>query len=67
MPCLADRQFCGYDLWTQAASTGADLLWRLSKNLVFPCIEWLENGSYLGKAYPSPRDCKHDRHGVPSA
>lgn len=65
MLCLADRQFYGYDLWTRAAATGADLLWRLSKNLVFPCIERLEDGSYLSKAYPSPKDRKRDRKGVP--
>lgn len=65
MLCLADRQFYGYDLWKRAASTGADLLWRLSKNLVFPCIQRLEDGSYLSKAYPSPQDRKQDRRGVP--
>ena len=25
---IADRGFYGYDLWTAAAATGADLLWR---------------------------------------
>lgn len=65
MLCLADRHFYGYPLWTQAASTEADLLWRIRKNLVFPCIKRLEDGSYLSKAYPSRVDRRHDRHGVP--
>lgn len=29
MLVLADRNFPGYDLWSQAAATGADLLWRV--------------------------------------
>lgn len=65
MLCLADRQFYGYDLWQQAASTGADLLWRLRKNLVFPCLERLPDGSYLSKAYPSAQDREKDRDGLP--
>ena len=29
--CLADRNFFGFELWNQAHSTGADLLWRVKK------------------------------------
>lgn len=65
MLCLADRHFFGYELWKQATSTGADLLWRIKKNHVFPCVERLPDGSYLSKAYPSPRDRKKDREGLP--
>lgn len=65
MLCLADRYFYGYNLWKQASSTGAELLWRIKKNLVFPCIERLPDGSYLSKAYPSPRDREKDREGLP--
>jgi len=33
MLCLADRYFFGYALWRAAATTGADLLWRVKCNL----------------------------------
>ena len=36
MLCLADRQFFGFTLWNLARATGADLLWRIKKNLRFP-------------------------------
>lgn len=65
MLCLADRYFFGYELFGQAAEAGADLLWRLKKNHVFPCRERLPDGSYLSKTYPSPRDRTKDRNGRP--
>ena len=46
---IADRGFYGYDLWTAAASTGADLLWRVKKNLKPVFIEDLGDGSWLGE------------------
>lgn len=64
MLCLADRNFFSYALWKQALGTGADQLWRVQEANVLPCVERLEDGSYLSKIYPSPRDRKHDRHGV---
>ena len=64
MLCLADRHFFGYELWKQAVSTGADLLWRIKKNLVFTCTRRLPDGSYLSKVYPSSQDRKHDRRGM---
>src|SRR4051812_18078657 len=60
MLCLADRAFVGFELWTAARATGADLLWRLRVNQVLPCDEMLPDGSYLSQVYPSP---KHRRHG----
>ena len=36
MLCFADRGFFGFALWKQAAATGADLLWRVKKNLPLP-------------------------------
>ncbi len=33
MLCLADRQFFGFELWKMARTTGADLLWRIKKNM----------------------------------
>ena len=36
MLCLADRGFFGFEMWKQAAATGADLLWRVRKNIPLP-------------------------------
>jgi len=64
MLCLADRQFFGYELWNQARGTGADLLWRIKKNLRLACEERLGDGSYLSQIYPSPKDRRHKTNGV---
>jgi hypothetical protein len=37
MLCLADRYFFSFELWNQARATGAELLWRIKKNLRLPC------------------------------
>jgi hypothetical protein len=63
MLCLADRNFFSYALWSQAADTGADLLWRMKSNAVLPCHQRLEDGSYLSKIYPSSEDRRRDRGG----
>ena len=44
MLCLADRCFFGYALW-RAATTGADLLWRVRSNLRLPRATVLADGS----------------------
>jgi hypothetical protein len=64
MLCLADRQFFGFDLWSQARTTGADLLWRVKKNLRLPCERRLGDGSYLSRIYPSQWDRRHKTNGV---
>lgn len=64
MLCLADRQFFGFDLWNQARATGADLLWRIRKNMRLPCERRLADGSYLSRIYPSERDRRHNTNGV---
>lgn len=64
MLCLADRQFFAYGLWQQARTTGADLLWRVKKNMRLPCRQRLADGSYLSVVYPSARDRRHDTAGV---
>lgn len=64
MLCLADRLFYGYDLWTRACATGADLLWRVKKNMRLPCAQRLPDGSYLSSIYPTPRDQRQGRNGV---
>ena len=53
MLLLADRNFAGYELWGLAAGTGADLAWRIKKNLVFPPVEVLPDGSFLS-IMPTP-------------
>jgi hypothetical protein len=63
MLCLADRNFFSFALWSQAADTGADLLWRLKVNSVLPCEERLEDGSYLSTIYPSAKDRRHNQRG----
>ena len=64
MLCIADRGFFSYRLWKHASATGADLLWRVKKNLRLPCIERLPDGSYLSKVYASDQDRRHDRQGI---
>jgi hypothetical protein len=65
MLCLADRNFFGYELWQQAQASGADLLWRVKRNLVLPCQQRLADGSYLSRIYPSPKDRRHQRNALP--
>ena len=49
MLCLADRYFFGFEFWQQARATGADLLWRVKKNLQLACEKRLADGSYLSQ------------------
>lgn len=64
MLCLADRNFFGYELWRKAASTGAELVWRIKKNLVLPCEKRLPDGSYLSTIYQSDKDRRHGQGGI---
>ena len=64
MLCLADRNFFGYALWKRAAESGSDLLWRMKKGAVLPCIERLEDGSYLSVIYPDVRQRRSGRNGL---
>jgi hypothetical protein len=64
MLCLADRQFFGFDLWAHAQQTGADLLWRIRKNLRLPSDKRLPDGSYLSRIYPSERDRRQQTNAV---
>lgn len=52
MLVLADRGFFSYDLWKQAAATGADLVWRLGDNVEVPILGWLPDGSYRSELLP---------------
>lgn len=64
MLCLADRQFFGFALWTQAQATGADLLWRIKKNNRLASDRRLPDGSYLSRIYRSERDWRHKTNGL---
>ena len=64
MLCLADRQFFGHALWQEAAATGADLLWRVKRNLRLPREAVLADGSYLSTIYASEKDRRHEANGV---
>jgi Insertion element 4 transposase N-terminal/Transposase DDE domain len=64
MLCLADRGFLGYALWRAAAATGADLVWRVRRRDVLPCLKRLDDGSYLSRLYPSRQHRERDRDGV---
>ena len=46
MLCLADRYFLGFDLWQQAAATGAALVWRAKASQRFPMEARCADGSY---------------------
>jgi len=64
MLCLADRNFYGFALWNQARATGADLLWRIKKNLRLPREKQLPDGSYLSRVYISEKEQRHGENGI---
>jgi hypothetical protein len=64
MLCLADRYFFSFELWQQARAAGAELLWRVRKNLRLVCEQPLDDGSYLSRIYPSGQDRKRNSNGV---
>lgn len=52
MLALADRGVYSFRRWTRAAATGADLLWRVSSNLILRPVEMLADGSYIAEITP---------------
>lgn len=64
MLCLADRGFFGFEMWRQAAATGADLLWRVRKNILLPCEKRLPDGSYRSRIYASEKDRRRATNGI---
>jgi hypothetical protein len=64
MLCLADRNFFGFELWQLAGRTGAELLWRMKKNMRMAADKRLPDGSYLSHVYPSERDWRHRTNGI---
>ena len=64
MLCLADRGFYGFNLWTKAQATGADLLWRIRTTAILLREKQLEDGSFLATMYETPKDRLKKRGGV---
>jgi hypothetical protein len=53
MLLLADRNFSGYQLWTQVPARGTDLLWRVTAARVLPVRRRLCDGSWHSQIQPS--------------
>lgn len=53
MLALCDRGFYSYEFFCEAADTGADLLWRVPKNLKLPVLRRFSDGSYLSVITPA--------------
>ena len=62
MLCLADRLFYGFPLWERAEATGADLVWRVKKDLKLPGLQALPDGSYLSRVYRVKADRNDPRN-----
>src|SRR2546430_1471299 len=52
MLVLADRGVYSYRRWTRAATTGADLLWRVPASRVLRPVEVRADGSYIAEITP---------------
>lgn len=52
MLVLADRGVYSFQRWNKAGETGADLLWRVSSNLILRPVERLTDGSYVAEVMP---------------
>ena len=59
MVVLADRGLCGFPLWSRAAATGADLLWRAMPNMKPRHIKTLDDGTWLAELRPSGNAGRH--------
>ena len=64
MLCLADRNFFGFDIWTLAQGTGAELVWRVKQGRDLPEDERLADGSYLSRVYPGDKVRKRQSAGI---
>ena len=53
MLCLADRGFTSHPLFSQAAGTGAALLWRAKQNAVLPVLGRHGDGSFASELVAS--------------
>lgn len=58
MLVLADRHIYSFQRWAKAADTGADLLWRVTANLVLRPVEHVADGSYIAEV-TAPHTSRH--------
>jgi hypothetical protein len=63
MLCLADRGFYSFQRFHTARQTGAQLLWRVSANMLLPREQPLPDGSYLTRVYANQPDQRAHRDG----
>ena len=61
---LADRGCFRYALWTQAAATGAALVWRARQDLRLPVLAPCADGSYRSRLDPTGTARRRDQDGV---
>jgi hypothetical protein len=61
MLLIADRGFYSYPLWTAAAGTGAQLLWRARNDMHLPVLADLPDGSWLTRIH-DPRAVRARTH-----
>lgn len=47
MMLICDQGFYSFELWCQATSTGADLLWRIGDIMALPIVARCGDGSYI--------------------
>jgi hypothetical protein len=52
MLVLCDRGFFSYDLWTHAAATGAELVWRIRDTIDLEVLDVLPDGSFRSELVP---------------
>lgn len=64
MLCLADRGFYSFTAWAAAKATGADLVWRIKKNMILPREKDLPDGSYLSRVYETQNNQKQKKNGT---
>ncbi|MPM29930.1 IS4 family transposase ISCARN35 [bioreactor metagenome] len=64
MLCIVDRGFFGYRFYNDAISTPAAWLFRVRKDILFPCFERLPDGSFLSKIYASAKDRRRELNGI---
>ena len=65
MLCLADRGLLGFDLWRQAAATGAALLWRAGATFTLPLLARFPDGSYRSELRWNAFCTSEDRTPIP--
>ena len=65
MLCLADRGLLSFDLWRQAAATGAALLWRAGATFTLPLLERFPDGSYRSELRWNSFCTSPDRTAIP--